>query len=177
MLRTWSLPARWFHFLAGRSGPAASAAPASAHRPRRPCLLPGTEDFWLALTSCHLPESVWSLLEEGLRLAARTRAYRGQTGKLWPDERPGEVIEWRRFGVHGEELVPRATSDVAGGISTELKRTVHTLEAPGLSRQERQRRLVLHGARLGQMYDELARRAGPRAPLDEIRRALAALLA
>jgi hypothetical protein len=139
--------------------------------------VPGTPAFWLALAACYLPESVRSLLEDGLRQTLRTRASWGQTGKRWPDERPSEPPEWRRFGIYGEQLVPKPWLDIQRLLIKELKWTVHTLEAPGLSRQERSWRLLLHGARLGQLYTDLARRSDARAALEALRQALAVLLA
>ncbi len=187
MLHKYSLPARWFRFFAGRSQhnthsapPPASASPAAAGRasqPRRPVPLPGTEDFWLALAACYLPESVRPLLEDGLRQSVRARACWGQTGTPWPDERPNEPPEWRRFGIYGEQLVPKPWLEMQRLLIKELKRTVHTLEASGLSRLERSWRLLLHGARLGQLYADLARRSDARAALEALRQTLAALLA
>lgn len=188
MLHKESLPARVFRFLLGRSAHptpsrrSASSAPvhpstAPATPPPRPAPQPGTEAFWLALTSCYLLESARSLLESGLRQALRTRAYWGQTGARWPDERPNEPPEWRRFGIYGEQLVPKPWLEMQRLLVKELKRTVHTLEASGLSRQERSWRLLLHGARLGQLYADLARRSDARAASEALRQALAALLA
>src|SRR5579883_3585942 len=138
MLHKYSLPARWFRFFAGRSQhnthsapPPASASPAAAGRasqPRRPVPLPGTEDFWLALAACYLPESVRPLLEDGLRQSVRARACWGQTGTPWPDERPNEPPEWRRFGIYGEQLVPKPWLEMQRLLIKELKRTVHRSE-------------------------------------------------
>ena len=138
--------------------------------------MPGSAAYWLAMTSFLLPESARSTLEDGLRLAVRTRAYWGQTGLLWPDENPNDVPEFVRFGVHAEQLVPQISARLRQLVIRELKRTVHTLEAPDLSRTERGRRLGMHSARLEQLYREQARRGWQRAPLKELRQALAALL-
>jgi hypothetical protein len=158
-------------------------APSTTRTPRPlphlpvPLPLPGTEDFWLALAACYLPELVRPLLEDGLRQIVRARACWGQTGTLWPDERPNEPPEWRRFGIYGEQLAPKPWLEMQRLLVKEVKRMVHTLEASDLSRQERSWRLLLHGARLGQLYADLARRSDARAASEALRQALAALLA
>ncbi len=182
------IPDTWRRFFTGRSGaktsttpdapaPHASTASSGAQPSWRPAPVPGTEDFWLAVAASRLPESAQPVLEEGLWLAVRYRAYWSLTGKAWPDERPDEQPEWRRFGLYGEQLVPRTTQDIQGLLGKELKRAAHTLEDWRLSRSERQRRMLMHGARLEQLYRDLARRFGARVPLEELRQALDALLA
>jgi hypothetical protein len=119
-------------------------------------------------------------VEDGLRLAVRYRAYWSLTGKAWPDESPielpGDAPERQRFGTHGEQLVLQPTHALPRLMVAELKQAVHTLEAPMLARTERQRRMLMHGARLGQVYDEMARRERRQAPIQTVRQALEALL-
>ncbi|GEM_PF-1443441 len=190
MLHHWFIPATWSRFFGRRARPdnappsSARAAPSSASAgPKsqpRPAPIPGSQDYWLALAACRLPPAIGREVEDGLRLAVRYRAYWSLTGKAWPDESPielpGDAPERQRFGTHGEQLVPQPTPVLAKLLVAELKQAVHTLEAFWLSRTERQWCMLMHGARLGQLYDELALCERQRAPIQTVRQALEALL-
>ncbi len=87
-------------------------------------------------------------MRETLRWRAR------ECGPLPPPTAP---VARSRFGLRGEQLVPVAAATLCTLLVTELREIVRTMEAR-LSWSERNFRLVMHSARLGQLCAALERR-------------------
>jgi hypothetical protein len=104
---------------------------------------------WL---TCQLPAALRQQTAISLRETLRWRAR--ECGPLPP---PPSPVERSRFGLRGEQLVPHADRIVCGLLVAELRESVRTMETR-LSWSERNYRLVMHSARLGQLCAALEQR-------------------
>ena len=113
-------------------------------RPRR-----ALELAWL---TCQMPEWMREAAAENLR---QTLHWRAQYCK--PLKQPKTPLAWTRFGLQGERLCPRGTLTVRKLLKREARESVRLVEGmqPHL---ERNHRLAMRGARLGQLCLELEER-------------------
>jgi hypothetical protein len=116
-----------------------------------------------------MPAHIQKHAQEALRL---TLGWRAQYCK--PLDAPETPHNYTRFGVLGEQLVPKGAITVRKMLRAELRELVRALEA-SQSRTERNWLLAMHSARLGQLCAELAQRGID--TLEEVRNGLAYLWA
>jgi hypothetical protein len=89
-----------------------------------------------------------------------------------PLDAPEQPVGQTRFGALGEALWPQDTPSVCDTLRAELRETLRTVESTQ-PRLERNRRLAMHSARLGQLACELEQRG--QETLEEIRGGLEVL--
>ncbi len=70
---------------------------------------------------------------------------------------PKQPAAYTRFGLRGEQLCPYTEQAVCEQVCAELRESVRTVEGP-LSWSERNWKLAMHSARLGQLCADLERR-------------------
>ena len=107
--------------------------------------------------------------QEAVRLNLRqTLDWRAQYCQ--PLDEPKTPPEYTRFGLLGEQLVPKGALTVRNMLREELRESIRTLEAtqPWLVRN---RRLAMHSVRLGQLCADLEQRGLD--ALEEVRSGLA----
>jgi hypothetical protein len=85
----------------------------------------------------------------------QTFDWRAQYGK--PLAAPKTAPAYTRFGLLGEQLVPKGGLTVRRALRAELRESVRTLEGEQ-PRLERNWLLAMHSARLGQLCAELEQR-------------------
>ena len=106
----------------------------------------------LAWLTWQVPAGLREAVLENLNQTVRWRAQFCEP--LRPPDKP---VERTRFGLLGELLCPEATPTVCDKLNDELRESIRTLE----ERQpilERNHRLAMHSARLGQLCAELEQR-------------------
>ena len=119
-------------------------------RPARP--EPPRLRMELAWLTWQLPDRLREATVENLHQTLRWRAQFCE-----PLRPPDTPAEYTRFGLLGEQLCPEATPTVCDKLNDELRESIRTLE----ERQpilERNHRLAMHSARLGQLCAELEQR-------------------
>jgi len=160
----WTFSAAWSRYFA--AGPNPSATARQFRRSQRPT--PSHPWAWRVLFS-RLPEDQHDRLAADLERVLRQRQEQ-------PPAEPAEAVSRERFGLCGEELTRLSTPELRRQLRREWRATLHTLEEPAgqLSRTTRNWWLVMHCARLGQLYRELAQPWRGLWPGEEMRHALAA---
>ena len=147
---------------AGGAVPPVPPKPPVDHRHMSPEQRRPLEAAWL---TCQLSSSIQEQAKEALRL---TLDWRAQYCK--PLDAPKTPHDYTRFGLVGEQLVPKGGITVRKLTRAELREMLRALEA-SQSRTERNWLLALHSIRLGQLCAELAHRGID--ALEEIRSGLA----
>ena len=139
--------------------PPVDQRPLPPEPPRRPL-----EYAWL---TWQMPAAWRAAVIFNLRQTAEGRA---QYGK--PLSPPETAPEYTRFGLLGEQLVPKGGVTVRKALRAELRESVRMLEGEQ-PRLERNWRLAMHSTRLGQLCADLEQRGLD--VLEEVRCALMVL--
>jgi hypothetical protein len=170
MHRAWSFSPEWSRFF-GLPGNSPLAADVLRRGPRHPA----SEAWRLVVLAAHLPQAAQIELIDGLARALRARRLVPEARPAWSFQ-PEALVQRARFGLVGEALRPQPSQAIRGLLREETREMLRTLEAD-LSRPERNWRLAMHCARVGQLYAELARKQRRLVPLEELHQALEALRA
>ena len=153
------------HPAAGAGAPPRQPTPPIDRRPLPP--EPPRRKQELAWLTWQMPEPLREAVSLNLRQTLDWRAQYCQ-----PLDEPKTPAEYTRFGLLGEQLVPKGAVTVCKTLREDLRETIRTLEAtqPWLVRN---RLLAMHSVRLGQLCAELEQRGLD--ALEEARSGLARL--
>jgi hypothetical protein len=149
------------------AAPPAPPRPPVDHRPMPP--EPPCRPLEFAWLTWQMPPGIQEQAKEALRL---TLDWRAKYCK--PLDAPEEPPDYTRFGLKGEQLVPKGGITMRKMTRAELRETIRTVEG-SQSRTERNRLLAMHSIRLGQLCAELEQRGID--ALEEVRNGLAYLWA
>jgi hypothetical protein len=150
---------------AGGAAPPVPPRPPVDHRPQPP--EPPRRPLEYAWLTWQMPAHLRSAVIFNLR---QTFDWRAQYCK--PLDAPKTAPEYTRFGLVGEQLVPKGGLTVRKALRAELRESVRVLEGEQ-PRLERNWLLAMHSTRLGQLCAELEQRGLD--VLEEIRSGLAML--
>ncbi len=135
---------------AGGAAPPLPPRPPVDHRPPPP--EPPRRPLEYAWLTWQMPAHLRAAVIFNLR---QTFEWRAQYCK--PLDAPKTAPEYKRFGLLGEQLVPKGGVTVRQALRAELRESVRLLEGEQ-PRLERNWRLAMHSVRLGQLCAELAQR-------------------
>jgi hypothetical protein len=149
------------------AAPPALPRPPVDHRPMPP--EPPRRPLEFAWLTWQMPAHMQEQAQAALRQTFDWRAKYCQ-----PLDAPETPPDYTRFGLVGEQLVPKGAITVRKTMRAELREVVRTVEG-NQSRTERNRLLAMHSIRLGQLCAELEHRGID--VLEEVRNGLAVLWA